>query len=304
MSGAAPIAESAARWRLEDRIEKAKPSDPALDYCLWPYERPQPPAPGALRTASLLYQAAHVAGAPEKLLDAFGALRNRLGRFAVVFGVKWAGERLSFEFYFYDYARWQRRYGIADIAEALAPHVRWSAPIDDAKPYFMVSVEVDARHGRGDAEIDQVDVYVGTPDAGVSAGICFGLSRAGYEMRNLYYFYDAATARDDAIAKAAATVRFDARAAKLSALFWPEMDGVQTIVVANKRFADGLYYSRIKVDQLLLFLRRAAFPSEIIAYIETHRAAFAHHLFDVGFDYELTPDGGLKILKGSYYGLL
>ena len=82
------------------------------------------------------------------------------------------------------------------------------------------------------------------------------------------------------------------------------MDGVQTIVVANKRHNDGLYFSRISIDQLLLFMERLRFPRELRAFAAEKREAFAHHLFDVGYDYVPDASGEVRYLKGSYYGLL
>jgi hypothetical protein len=78
----------------------------------------------------------------------------------------------------------------------------------------------------------------------------------------------------------------------------------RTIVVANKRHNDGLYFSRVGVDGLVLFLDRLRFPDSVRAFVGDNRDRFAHLLFDVGYDYLPDEGGGLRLLKGSYYGLL
>lgn len=293
-----------AEWQLEARLEPSAPKDPALDYCLWPYARPVESAPGSMRSSVLLFHSLWLFGASGHMLAAVDAIRDAAGDFGTVFGVKIADGRVSWEFYFYDYNRWERRFGIGHIANALADKLDWTAPTDDTKPYFMFSIEFDDRHAKGLLPLDRVDVYVGTPDTGTSAGICFGLDDTGYELRNLYYFYNARTQFDAACAKAFATVRFDGRHTDQGTLFWPEMQGVETLVVANKRRSDGVYFSRIRLAQLVLFLERAGFPREIADFIDQNYAELDHHLFDVGYDYEMRPGGRLQITKGSFYGLL
>lgn len=294
-------------WRLEDRLEMTAAGDPARDFCLWPYERPAPVRPGALRSSALLYASFAVAGVSDRMLAVVDALRARFGPFAVVFGVKWVGGRMRWEFYFYDYDRWERRRGMVDLIAATRGLLRFAVEPDDAKPYFMFSVEIDDSHvgsGVGSGKsIDQIDVYLGAPDGGVSAGLCFGLTRAGHELRNLYYFFDARRQMDDALAKAFSTVRFDARGIDRAALFWPEMAGAQTVVIANKRHCDGLYFSRIGVDALRAFVARLGFPEAMRVFVADNRAALAHHLFDVGVDYAVE-DGAVRCLKGSFYGVL
>lgn len=291
-------------WDLEPRLKRSRPSDPALDYCLWPYESPRPAAPTALRSSALLYHSFSVAGVSERMLDVCDAIRDRFGLFNTVWGVKYSGGHLSWEFYFYDYNRAERRHGVADFLDATRGYLRCSVPPDDGKPYFMFSVEFDDRHACGEAEIDQIDIYMGNPGSNVSSGICYGLSADRYEMRNLYFFFDAVRHHDDIRGKVAATVHLPFCQISMDRIVWPEMDGVQTIVVANKRHNDALYFSRISVDQLVMFMERLRFPGSLSEFVVQNREAFAHHLFDVGYDYLPDENGEIQYLKGSYYGLL
>jgi len=73
-------------------------------------------------------------------------------------------------------------------------------------------------------------------------------------------------------------------------------------VVANKRNNDGVYFSRINVDQFIFFLKRMGYPPGICRFVEDRRSELDHLLYDVGFDYRLE-DGSLVILKSGYYGV-
>ena len=280
----------------------AKPSDPALDFCLWPYARPRPPAPGALRTEALLDASFALAGVADVMPPIVEAIRARLGRFATVWGLKHMAGRLSWEFYVYDYARRERAHPSAGVLDALRPLIEVTAPTADEAPWFMFSFEIDEAIARRRAPLDRLDLYTGLPSDGISAGICHGLGPEGLELRNLYWFHDAATQAQDALAKAFASPRFDARRLAPEALFWPEMHPA-VVVVAQKRHFDGLYFSRIEAGAMLAFLRRAGFPAPLVAWTEAHLPALAHHLFDAGYDHRVE-GGAVRVEKGSVYGIL
>jgi hypothetical protein len=74
------------------------------------------------------------------------------------------------------------------------------------------------------------------------------------------------------------------------------------IVVANKQNNDGVYFSRINVDQLVFFLKRLGYPDEMCQFVEAHRSELDHLLYDVGFDYRMEGDV-MVILKSGYYGV-
>ena len=289
-------------WTLAERLQLAEPGDPLRDYCQWPYEPIAPLAPGALRSSALLYQSFQYAGASDRMIALVDRLVERAGRFNTVWGVKWAGGRLSWEFYFYDYRRMDRAFGIADFIGAARGLLDVTVPAADDRPYFMFSVEVDGRHLDGEKPVDQIDLYIGNPGSAVSSGICYGLSRAGMELRNFYFFFDAQHHAQDIREKLISNAHIPWPRLRLEEILWPGMQA-QTIVIANKRQNDGLYFSRIPVDALRHFLDRLAFPEPIRAFVTSHRAELAHHLWDVGYDY-LPGSGGLRLLKGSYYGLL
>jgi len=287
---------------IPELTERRRPSDPARDYCQWEFEMPVPPAPGALRTSALLYQSFEVAGVTDKMRPLMRAIQERWGRFNTVWGVKFADGELSWEFYFYDYERAARVHGISDYLEATRDLIDCPVPARDDLPYFMFSVELTAANLEG-TPLDQIDIYMGNPGSNVSSGICYGLRATGLEMRNFYFFFDAAREEQSIRDKITESVHFSYREVDMSQFLWPQMEGVKTIVVANKRFRDSIYFSRIRAAQLHHFLERLEFPRGICDHLRDHQSLFDHHLFDVGWDFAY--DGAaIRPTKGSFYGLL
>lgn len=289
-----------------DRIDRsviAEATDPPLDYCQWPYQRPALPVPDALRTSALLYHSFETAGLSDRMFALCDALQASVGPFGTVWSVKHSGAKLSWEFYFYDYARMERRFGIEEFINATRDIIDVTAPPADGIPYFMFSVEIDARHLAGELPVDQIDVYIGNPGSAVSSGICYGVSPQGMEMRNFYFFFNAREHFQDIREKIVSNAHVPLRRLRIEDILWPEMERAETIVVANKRLNDGLYFSRIPVDELILFMKRLAFPLPLVEFAEAHRERLRHHLFDVGYDYLPSNSGGIDYLKGSYYGV-
>ena len=290
-------------WDAKARAQFARPGDTAQDFCIWPYEPPRPPADDALRSSALLYKSFEVAGLGSEMLVLTDAIRDRWGRFATVWGMKHSKAGPSWEFYFYDYARDGRRLGIADFVEATKGQLTCAVTPDDTKPYFMFSVEVSAENLQG-KPVDQIDIYMGNPGSTVSSGICYGLTTSGYEMRNFYFFFNALRESKEIHHKLTESVFLPQGKKHLADLLWPEMDGVETIVVANKQLRDGLYFSRIRAAQLAIFLERLSFPEPLQAFLAENLEALDHHLYDVGWDYEFDASGQVASTKGSFYGLL
>lgn len=287
---------------IPEMSERARPSDPARDYCLWDYSRPNPPAAGALRTSALLYQTFEAAGVTDQMRPIMQALQAKWGRFNIVWGAKYANGKPSWEFYFYDYARDARAHGMQDFRDATKGLVTCNLTPDDRLPYFMFSVELTPETLTGQP-LDQIDIYMGNPGSTVSSGICYGLSDAGLEMRNFYFFFDAATQMPLIAGKITESIHLTYRDIAMDDLLWPQMEGVQTIVVANKRHRDGIYFSRISAAQLRHFLDRLQFPQSTRAFLRDNHAALNHHLYDVGWDFRYD-DGQIIPTKGSFYGLL
>lgn len=282
-------------------MEPTQPGDHYADYCQWPYD---PPAPtfGKLRQSSLLWAALSVSGAHENLVASCRELRRVLGPFRTVYGVKLQGGKLSFEFYFYDYARLERDLSIPKVLGALAPYVKCELPQVEHRPYFMFSLDLDNAITNGAAPLSEIDVYIGNPGSSVSSGICYAHRATGLELKNFYFFFDAHSEQRHVADKVASSAHLDA-GFDLDQILWPEMVDCGVIVVANKRKHDGIYFSRIRSTQLGLFFGRANWPAAIRDLHAENARRFDHLLFDIGIDYAVE-DGRAVILKSAFYGLL
>jgi hypothetical protein len=129
------------------------------------------------------------------------------------------------------------------------------------------------------------------------------LSPAALRLANFYFFFDARKEMDDIVAKVNCSAHFDLHSVPVSAILRPEMLDCEIVVVANKKFNDGVYFSRIKIDPLIGFLERERFPAEIVGFAKQYRDGLDHMLYDVGIDY-VVEGGTVKVVKTAFYGLL
>ncbi|WP_293799996.1 hypothetical protein [uncultured Bosea sp.] len=284
-----------------ERMEWAAPGDRYADYCLWDYE-PLGPTTGRLRPSTLLWHSLAAAHAPDGLVAICDTLRAGLGAGQTVWGAKHAGGTVSWELYFYDYARLSRTVSLGRIAAILSPLVSCSLRDPAQTPYFMLSLDLDTALGAGRRGIDAASLYIGNPGSAVSSGLSYALTPEGLLFDNLYAFFDARRERDAIREKIACSTYLDPSVA-IDDILWPELMDCAVIVVANKRRCDGIYFSRIGVDKLLLFMERLAYPNDVIRFIRDNRSRLDHLLFDVGIDYQMV-DGRLTVAKSAYYGLL
>ena len=284
-----------------ERFEYSTGEDPALNYCLWEYTRASPAA-DKFRSVNLLFQSFDHAGVDARAFDVGEAIREAIGSFRTVFGVKQLPGRLAWEFYFYDYQRRSREVSITRVLEAIAPLVRCPVRVNESLPYFMFSLDLDAEIAAGRRELDVVHMYVGNPGSAVSSGIAYAVRPGGTTLENFYFFFDAATQLDEAAAKICSSAYFDETRMALDEVLVPELRRCQTICVANKRTHDCVYFSGIDAHQLLAFLERLRYPSPIVAFVRENVGNLDHLLFDVGFDYRAEA-GQLAVLKSGYYGV-
>jgi hypothetical protein len=283
------------------RLERVTATDRFADYCLWDYNPLAPPL-GKLRSASVLWQSLATTGADPRVGEAAELLRQGLGPFRTVWGVKKFDSHFAYEFYFYDYARLERTVSVPRVLKSLNPLVECSLQYSDARPYFMFSLDLDDRIV-GQRKLDEISIYIGNPGSTVSSGICYNLSDRGLRLDNFYFFFDAAREMDQIRGKIACSAHLDLPGLQIEQILWPELRNCGVIVVANKKTHDGIYFSRITVDQLLLFLRRTQYPEDLIQFVERNRADLDHMLYDVGIDYRRT-EQGLEVVKSAFYGLL
>ena len=289
--------------QLDDAgLERTSPQDRYADYCLWDYPPPAPPA-GKLRCANLLWRAIDASGEGRPLRAACEALRQYLGPGKTVFGVKKIADRLSFEFYFYDYARLEREVSITRVLDILAPFVTCPLTYSERRPYFMFSIDLDDKIASRQQPLEMINVYIGNPGSSVSSGICYELTSSSLRLANFYFFFDARKEMAEIVAKMSCSAHHDLRGLPVSAILRPELLDCEVVVVANKKFHDGIYFSRIKIDPLIEFLERERFPEDLVGFAKHYRADLDHMLYDVGIDY-VVDHGAVKILKTAFYGLL
>ena len=163
-------------------------------------------------------------------------LRAGLGPFRTVFGVKKIADRLSFEFYFYDYARLEREVSIARVLDILAPFVACPLAYPEGRPYFMFSLDLDDEIAGRRRPLEMINVYVGNPGSSVSSGICYELTGAGLRLANFYFFFDARKEMDEIVAKVACSAHHDLRAlAGCAPSCVRSCSDCRVIVVANKK---------------------------------------------------------------------
>ena len=284
-------------------IEYTAADDPALDFCLWPY---QPPAPAGdkLRSLTLLMQTFELCGVAAPGREVVEALRRGIGPFMTVWGVKWIDGRLKWEFYFYDYQRLARERSMTRVFDVLRPLILSRVRPNEGHPYFMFSIDFTEDTLRGRAGFNEAHMYIGNPGSSVSSGIAYTVGANPDEniLENFYFFFDAARQMEEVRGKVACSAFLAPAAVDIDAILWPELRECQVLVVANKRFNDAVYFSRIDVRQLGIFLERLGYPEPLAALVRSEGARLDHMLYDVGIDYRVE-HGAVRILKSGFYGV-
>jgi len=286
---------------MADILEYTSANDTFSDFCLWEYT-PTAPFEGKLRSATLLFHSLAFTGANQSTRDLIAAIRGGFGVSNTVWGVKKLGNRINWEFYFYDYRRRQRERSITKFVQTVRPFTDCKVPVNENLPYFMFSIDIDDQITSGTRDVDEIHMYIGNTGSTVSSGISYSLTRDASRLENFYYFFDARSQWEQIVSKARCSACFDDTQASIEQILWPELRDCAVIVVANKQYNDSVYFSRINVDQLLFFLRRMDYPDAIWRFVERHKRELNHLLFDVGIDYRMEGDR-LVILKSGYYGI-
>ena len=278
--------------------EYAADGDKFFNYALWPYT-PTKSLAGRLKPSNLLYESFDALGVDRGFFDLVPRLRQAIGEFHTVFGIKQQGEQTRWEFYFYDYRRRERERSLSRVLEALRPLVPSAIVPNESIFYFMFSLDITAGlFARG---VEEAHVYIGNPGSSVSSGICYSLTPARTRFENIYFFFDARTQLQEAAAKIACSAQIDSSRIPLDEILRPELRNCRTICVANKQESDCVYFAGIGFDQFLFFLKELRYRDSLVAYVEENRSLLDHLEFDVGIDYRMDGDK-LTVLKSGYYG--
>lgn len=282
-------------------LELTAPDDVQFDYCLWEYA-PLAPTKGKLRSVNLLHNSFTAQNLGPRAAELVEAIRRAFGHSRTVWGVKQESGRISWELYFYDYARQQRTRSVTRLLEVVKPWIACDLQVNEACDYFMFSIDLDHALLNQGARMDDLQLYIGNVGSTVSSGICYEVTKDALTMKNFYFFFDVRTQARQIVDKVCSSAYLDLSRFKPDMVLWPELRDCQTIVVANKRKHDGIYFSRITIDQLLFFLHKLQFPAEQIAFAEQYRSGLDHMLYDVGIDYRME-EGAIRVLKSAYYGV-
>ncbi|WP_415893303.1 hypothetical protein ACMXYN_02230 [Neptuniibacter sp. PT8_73] len=288
---------------LESFLKQCGPETQLLDYCLWPYP-PLVDPKGKQHSFNLLLNSFAATGVGINGVKLISEIQNVMGEGQTVWGVKLSGGKICWELYFYDYARLERKNSFSRLKQLIPKSLSTALDISEDVPYFMFSIDLDIDGlNAGCLNLSEANIYIGNDGSNVSSGICYQLSEEGLSLSNLYYFYNSVKEKEDILAKIASSVHLNLRKLDFNKILLPELRDCETTVVANKKQNEGIYFSRIKIDQLIWFLRSMGYPEEIQDYVTTSRNELDHMLYDVGIDYKMLPDGQIEVLKTSYYGL-
>jgi hypothetical protein len=290
-----------AAMKTADRLELTTDQDQYYNYCWWPYVPVAPPE-NKFRPAGLLLHSFEVAGLDERAFELVRTIQAAIGLFRTVYGVKWIGQHLAWEFYFYDYQRREREISISRVLEAIRPIIRCDVKVNESLPYFMFSLDVNGELVSGKKDLDVVHMYIGNPGSRVSSGIAYALTASASVLENFYFFFDARRDLRQAAEKVLNSAHVDPARMDINRILRPELRDCNTICVANKQKTDTAYFSGVNVDQLLFFLKLLNYPSAIIGFAEENRGKLDHLLYDVGFDY-VTQGEDLVMVKSGYYGV-
>ncbi len=281
-------------------IELTSPEDRYYSYCLWEY-RPVADPEGKFRAATLLFQSFDHAGIDGKAYLIVRKIREAFGISNTVWGTKWTGSEMVWEFYFYDYRRRDRERSVTRLLEALYPLVPSELSVNENLHYFMFSIDIDNRLLAPSGELEKISIYIGNIGSSVSSGISYTQTKQGRQLDNIYFFFDPKRHMDDIAGKICCSAFVEPARVDLDLVLWPELKECNTICLANKRHNDCIYFSGITVDQLIFFLVRMKYPEAVVSFITANREKLDHLLYDVGIDYRVE-ETGLRIIKSGYYG--
>jgi len=285
MLGRPPIAPPPPVPSLAQRAEELAVADEVLrDYVLAPYPPRRDPR-GGLRAVNLLVESFALAGVEAQGGRVIDRLRAQLGPGRTVWGLKHRGGALSWELYVYDPGRERAEATIAAVLGCLDGLVVAPPLPDRPIAHHMWSLELDGAALAGGPGARLTCYVNGADQAGASRS--YTLGDQGPELANLYTFHDPRVAPRAIIERVTTSVHLGTPSAGLAAVLWPGLHRCRRLCVANKRAADGLYFSGVDTDQLALFLTRLGWPAPLRSHVDDRRARYGHLAWDLGFDFTI-----------------
>lgn len=273
------------------------------DYCLDAYS-PISPVQGKL-SSNVLLENSFTNSPHEKTLQLLvECIRERIGLWNTVWGVKLQNKALHWELYFYNHGQKEPHNRVSNVLKIFRSLFEVPAFVEidvEKQPYFMFSVDLSDRSLRT-RRIEHVHLYtqgrLGTDQAN---SYYWGVD--GLHFENHCEFFRQPKERRELLHKIKNSVflvhdPFSFLRHDLVKFLMP----CYQVCISQKTDKDGLYFSRVKIQQLLYFLDYFAYPKHIVDFVRSHSAELDHLLYDVAFDITLGPKG-FKFGKSSYYGV-
>ncbi len=245
------------------------------DYCHKEYDPKNSPV-GKLISEDILKSC------PENklLMELSPLLKRHLGKNSTIWGLKKKEDTYFWELYFYLHDITPK-----EVFNALSPMMNLPSLRKDL-PYFMISIDLDDTEG--------YHMYF-------NGGASYFLGKDSIELENYYRFYrpkeDLKTMLNELGRSAHSQIKDKTR------ILRPELIRCHRSCLAYKRTCDGVYFSRIDIDQFMHFLDEFEYPEHLKRFIRLNRHLLDHQLFDVGFDYT-AKKGEISIIKSGFYGTI
>lgn len=219
---------------------------------------------------------------------------DKIGSNNTVYGIQkdLESDELYIEYYFYTHNQmWQNDYNTAwktirdSLSESIDEHLNIDIPVNF--PLGMFSIDIP----KNENKISDLDIYIMKP----KKGECLRWNQNGIFRKNKYsFFYNPQEVEEEMINR-------DIPNACL--LFGNYGKWNESICISLKREKFwSIYYCQVRIDTLLLFLKRLNYPEHVINYFQQNISKLDHMLFDFGYDFDLMPGGMMHIIKGGFYG--
>ena len=268
--------------------------DPFRDFCQWDYEPVVVPEKTTLQQSAVLLKSLPDSLVGRRLLSIFTRIQACWGEFNTVWGIKSTDGILSWELYFYDYGRDDRRLGISDLAKCLPELVAPGLAAGDRWPWFMFSVEFDSTALKT-GEIGSVDLYFEHEGGTISAGVSEVWDGKLRQRKNDYRFYRSALDRAELLKDLC----------DLPSLPEPLAPGrydEEIFVISRKAISSAVYFSRVDVRRTLQFAHENGFSPALTEFLTADAGALAPYRFDLGIDFSVQ-SGKSVVRRSAIYGI-
>lgn len=273
--------------------------DSFYDYCHYAYSPLTGTGGLKLKSFNLLLDSFKQKNCSYIFYDLVQKIQNSIGADNTVYGIKKYKNKISWEFYFYNYGRENSKITVSNIIRTIKPFVVFKGKWNENLPYFMFSINISLDILKNGL-LPAFRIYI-TGQSDRRTGLSYLFDGKELKFENHYAFYDPKTEINELVEKIKSSVFIDFSKIGLNAILLPELILCKTICIANKKGSDCIYYSGIDINQFLFFLKEFGFPRGTVDFIEKHKAKLDHMQYDVGFDYKMKKNE-LKITKSHYYG--